>query len=139
MDLSRLRAEPNVQHVGQVAPEALGAYAAQFDVGIIPFLRNEFNRRSSPIKLKEYLALGFPVVATALPAYDPYAGLIRVAETHEQFLDALGRALAGDDDDQARRRRAAVAGDGWDRVADRYAAMLACPVPADGAGPPPGG
>ena len=104
MDLSRVAAEPNVRRIGQLPPEQIAAYAAQFDVGIIPFLDNEFNRRCNPVKLKEYLALGFPVVATDLPAYRPYADLIVAAATHEQFLAALDRALAGDDPAAARRR-----------------------------------
>jgi glycosyltransferase involved in cell wall biosynthesis len=127
MDLSRVLAEPNVRHVGQVAPEALAALAAHFDVGIIPFLRNEFNRLCSPVKLKEYLALGFPVVATDLPAYAPYAGLIAAAGTHDQFLGALDRALSDRDPGASARRRAAVAGDDWDRVAARMAHLLGCP------------
>jgi hypothetical protein len=96
-------------------------------VGIIPFLRNEFNRLCNPIKLKEYLALGFPIVATSLPAYEPYQGLIRTAETHDEFLGELDQALADHDHELTRRRRQAVVGDDWDRVAARMARMLECP------------
>jgi glycosyltransferase involved in cell wall biosynthesis len=131
MDLSRLKAEPNVRLLGQVPPEQLGPHAAQFDVGIIPFLRNSFNFRSSPVKLKEYLALGLPVVATDLPAYRPYAGLIETAEDHDGFLDALRRALLEDDASLARRRREAVAGDDWDAFADRMGRLLGVPPRAD--------
>ena len=105
MDLSRVVAEPNVRHIAQLPPEQLAAHAAQFDVGVIPFLNNEFNRQCNPVKLKEYLALGFPVVATDLPAYRPYAGLVATAGTHDQFLAALNRALVKDDPAAARRRR----------------------------------
>ena len=127
MDLSAVKAEPNVRHIGQMAPDRLAMYAAHFDVGIIPFLRNEFNRLCNPMKLKEYLALGFPIVATSLPAYEPYEGLIRTAETHEQFLARLDDALADRDPEQSRRRRAVVAGDDWGTIADRMAKMLHCP------------
>jgi hypothetical protein len=127
MDLSRIKAKPNVRHVGQVAPEALAGLAAYFDVGIIPFLRNEFNRLSNPIKVKEYLALGFPIVVTDLPAYAPYAGLIEATETHEQFLRALDRALSDHDSEASARRRAAVAGDDWNQAAARMADLLGCP------------
>ena len=130
LDLSRVKAEPNVRHIPQLPPEQLASYAAHFDVGIIPFLRNEFNRLCNPTKLKEYLALGYPIVATSLPAYDPYAGLIATANTHEEFLIKLTDALAFEDPALARRRRAAVAGDDWDQVADRMAALLACPKSA---------
>jgi glycosyltransferase involved in cell wall biosynthesis len=127
MDLARLKAEPNVRLVGQVPPEQLGPHAAHFDVGIIPFLRNDFNLRSSPVKLKEYLAVGLPVVAVDLPAYRPYAGLIETAETHEDFLDALRRALREGDPTLTLRRREAVAGDDWDAVAERMADLLGLP------------
>jgi glycosyltransferase involved in cell wall biosynthesis len=125
MDLSRVKAETNVRHIGQLPPDELAAYAAEFDVGVIPFLRNDFNMRCNPTKLKEYLALGFPIVATELPAYARYSGLIYTAETHDQFLHALACALAENDPALPQRRRDAVAGDDWDRVAGRMAEMLA--------------
>jgi hypothetical protein len=131
MDLSAVKAEPNVLHIGQLFPEQLASHAAHFDVGIIPFLRNEFNRHCNPMKLKEYLALSFPIVATSLPAYEPYQGLISTAETHDEFLDRLDHALLDDDKDLAHRRRAAVSGDDWGQVSSRMARMLACPDETD--------
>ena len=128
MDLSAVKAEPNVLHVGQMYPEQLASHAAHFDVGIIPFLRNEFNRLCNPMKLKEYLALSFPVVATSLPAYEPYRGLILTAETHEEFLSELDQALADRDLALARSRREAVLGDDWEKVSLKMARMLECPV-----------
>jgi hypothetical protein len=133
LDLSRVKAEPNVRHIPQLAPEDLAVYAAQFDVGIIPFLRNEFNRLCNPTKLKEYLTLSFPIVAARLPAFEPYAGLIATAETHEEFLAELSQALVGEDPDLPRRRRAAVAGDDWGKVAAFMAKLLACPEPVGSA------
>jgi hypothetical protein len=127
MDLSTVKAEPNVVHIGQMLPEELGSHAAHFDVGIIPFLRNEFNRLSSPIKLQEYLALSFPIVATSLPAYEPFAGLVATAETHDEFLENLDRALVDHDPALAGRRRAAVQGNDWELVTSKMARMLACP------------
>jgi len=128
MDLSRLEAEPNVTCIGQLPPAELPAYAAQFDVGIIPFLDNDFNRQCNPIKLKEYLTLAFPVVATRLPAFEPYERLITLAESHEPFLDAVDRILKQDDDPQLQKRcRNAVAGDSWDTIADRAAELLHVP------------
>src|SRR6185369_7514625 len=96
-------------------------FAAQFDVGVIPFLDNAFNRNCNPIKLKEYLAAGFPIVATKLPPFTPYARLITQAATHEQFLHGLDAALADRDLAAAQTRRQAVAGSSWERVTQRMA------------------
>lgn len=125
MDLSALEAQPNFRWIGQKRPEELPRYAASFDVGMIPFVANAFNRAAAPVKLKEYLALGFPVAATRLPAYEPYEPLIHLADSHEEFLRALELALAERaDPDRAARRRAAVAGDSWEKVAEAAAACL---------------
>lgn len=128
MDLSSVKAEPNVRHIGQLQPEELAGYAAHFDVGIVPFLQNEFNRLCNPTKLKEYMALAFPIVATRLPAFDGYGELIYMAQSHDEFLAQLDRALSESNPDVERRRRDAVAGDSWDTIAARVARMLAVPV-----------
>jgi hypothetical protein len=127
LDLSRVKAEPNVIHIPPLPSGDLQEYVANFDVGIIPFLRNEFNRFCNPTKLKEYLALSFPVVAMKLPAFERYSQLIYTAETHDEFLEKLAQAMADDDRDLAGRRRAAVADADWDKVASAMAQMLACP------------
>ncbi len=67
MDISRLQAEPNVVYLGPVQYAKLPAYAAQFNVALMPWLQNEWIKGCNPIKLKEYLALGFPVVAMRFP------------------------------------------------------------------------
>lgn len=125
MDLSSLLREPNVHHLGQIAPDELPRHAAHFDVGLIPFLANDFNRCCNPIKLKEYLALGFPIVATRLPAFERYGPCIYLADTHEQFLSQIDAALCeSPSDDLPRRRREAVAGDSWDQIAERAAQLM---------------
>ena len=40
------------------------AYGSGFDVALMPWLDNDWIRYCNPIKVKEYLALGLPVVTT---------------------------------------------------------------------------
>jgi glycosyltransferase involved in cell wall biosynthesis len=54
----------NVIMIGPVDPSGLSGYAKNWDVGIIPYQRNELCRRLNPIKIFEYLYLGLPIVAT---------------------------------------------------------------------------
>jgi len=127
MDLAQVLAEKNIKHIDQVLPFELAAYAAHFDVGIIPFLQNQFNEMCNPLKLKEYLALGYPIVATKLPAYEPYKSLIYTANSHSEFLAAIDKALQENDPALVEKRRAAVAGSSWDKVAAKVADLLAVP------------
>lgn len=127
MDLSKVKAEPNVVHIDQLAPDELARHAAHFDVGIIPFYQNEFNRHCNPTKLKEYLALGYPTVAMSLPAFDAYRELIIAVDSHEAFLAGIDTALQETGTEMTERRRAAVSGSSWDLVAGKVAHMLQTP------------
>src|SRR5205085_1523586 len=81
-------------------------------VGLLPYLINEFTAGIMPVKLKEYLAAGLPVVSTPLPEVchfaDQHRGLLRFADNAETFVANLRAALA-DNSPQAVVRRIAVA------------------------------
>jgi len=128
MDLSRVLAEKNVKHIAQVSPKDLAVHAAHFDVGIIPFLQNEFNEMCNPTKLKEYLALGYPIVVMKLPAFQAHESLIYTANSHDKFLVRIDKALKENDPSLIEKRRAAVSGSSWDKVAARVAELLAVPI-----------
>lgn len=67
MDLSPLKAMPNVHLLGRKPYEELPAYCKGFDVAIIPFPISEVTLNSNPLKAREYLAAGLPVVSTDVP------------------------------------------------------------------------
>ncbi len=127
MDLSSVLAEKNVKHIDQISPDELATYAANFDVGIIPFLQNDFNKMCNPIKLKEYLALAYPSVVMALPAFEEYKSLVYSSNSHQEFLDNIDKALTENDPSLIEKRRAAVSSSDWDNVAARVAKLLAVP------------
>lgn len=96
VDVSRLRAEPNVRLLGQKKYAELPAYSAMFDVALIPFVFNDLTAAVNPIKLREYLSAGMPVVASALPDIRLLEGnpMLHTVETPEEFERAVGACLA---------------------------------------------
>jgi UDP-galactopyranose mutase len=90
----RLIALPNVRHTPAMAYEDLPERIAQFDVGIIPFVRNRLTDAAQPVKLAEYLAAGAPVVATRLSSLRSIAGHVALPETKAEWLVALDAAVA---------------------------------------------
>src|SRR5438445_346788 len=92
-DLGALRGLANVYLLGQKPYSVLPGYCRGFDVGIIPFRRNELTIRANPLKLREYLAAGVPVVSTRLPEVARYEGLVHLADGVEGFLTAISAAL----------------------------------------------
>jgi len=92
-----LREQPNIHLLGPRPYEALPAYVAHFTVGLIPFKVSELTRAVNPIKLREMLAAGCPVVATDLPEVAAYRecgtrnpSSLRYAETRAER--GMGRA-----------------------------------------------
>jgi glycosyltransferase involved in cell wall biosynthesis len=63
-DTVSLEALPNVHLPGRRDYGQLPAYCAAFDAALLPFRINAMTRNVNPIKLREYLAAGLPVVST---------------------------------------------------------------------------
>jgi glycosyltransferase involved in cell wall biosynthesis len=122
-DVSAIAGLANVSLLGARPHAALPSYAQHWTAGLIPFLDNAQIRASNPLKLREYLAAGRPIVATPFPAMLPYAEHIAVAATPEAFAAAL-RATLLDPPGAAAARRASVAGESWDARAAAAAALI---------------
>src|ERR1035441_10169680 len=90
---SALRELSNVHLLGRRSYQSLPAYCKTFDVAILPFVVNELTVAANPLKLREYLAAGLPVVATPLPEVLKLGGLVRMARTPEEFLNRIETLL----------------------------------------------
>lgn len=123
IDVEPLRAA-NIHLLGRKSYADLPAYVQAFDVGIVPYVLNEWTEAVDPLKLLEYLAAGLPVVTTALPEARKYAEVVRIAESRDAFTNAVRAALA-DDRDVARSRGQELARrHTWAKRADELLAIL---------------
>jgi glycosyltransferase involved in cell wall biosynthesis len=111
----QLEALPNVVLAGAQPYASLPAWAKAFDVAIIPYRRNRQVENANPLKLREYLATGKPVVAVGNPEIARFASLVHVADEREEFLAGLDQAIADGAAKGAAERMAAVADQTWDR------------------------
>jgi glycosyltransferase involved in cell wall biosynthesis len=111
-DVSRLAAHRNVRFIGPVPHFEVVRYTAEFDAGILPYVISDYTADVMPVKLKEFLAAGLPVVATALPEICRFAnqhpGLIAFAGDAVTFVTGL-RAAAADNAPGPVARRMEVA------------------------------
>ena len=79
-DISLLLNQPNISVLGPREHSQLPAYSQHWDIGLLPFKRNAQIEACNPLKLREYLAAGSPVVSTDFPALDGYRDLINVCD-----------------------------------------------------------
>ena len=115
---------PNVHLLGPRPYEQLPRYCRGFDVGLIPFRMNRLTRAVNPIKLREYLAAGLPVVSSPMPAVLRYAPAVRTAETPTEFANACAAALDISRDEAADTRRGLVRHEGWQPLVERLARIV---------------
>jgi glycosyltransferase involved in cell wall biosynthesis len=109
---------PNVHWLGFRPYEEIPSYGAEFDVALMPWLRNEWIEHSNPIKLKEYLALGLPVVSTDFPEAHYYSDVIAISRDDDHFVELVREALDGRALGTAQTRRTRVEAATWDRQTD---------------------
>lgn len=62
--LKNLEMLPNVNYLGSKEYNDLSSYSLFFDCAIIPFVKGEIAKATSPVKLFEYMAAGVPTVCT---------------------------------------------------------------------------
>ncbi|MEJ1463875.1 MAG: glycosyltransferase [Candidatus Sedimenticola sp. (ex Thyasira tokunagai)] len=89
-----LGALQNVKFTGEVVYDELTYYLYGMDVCLLPFQVVPLTLATNPVKVYEYLSAGKPVVAVKLPELAQFEGLVAVAETHENFIMQVGKALA---------------------------------------------
>jgi glycosyltransferase involved in cell wall biosynthesis len=106
----------NVHFFGPRPYSTLPAYGRGFDAAIIPYRLTRQVMHANPIKLREYLAMGKPVVSVRTPEIDKFGGLVDIVDTKEEFRDRLDAVLArpARQQDIDRRQQAAAVWN-WDR------------------------
>jgi glycosyltransferase involved in cell wall biosynthesis len=102
---------PNVTLVGQRPYEEVPAYMAACDVLIMPWNKSPWIKACNPIKMKEYLAVGRPIVSTPFDELRYYEGLIAVAANAQEFAAAIAGAVNAPG--EAARRRERVRNHPW--------------------------
>jgi glycosyltransferase involved in cell wall biosynthesis len=91
-DVSNLEL-PNVHLLGRKPYADLPAYCKGFDVALNPFRISELTLNANPLKVREYLAAGLPVVSTDIPEV-AVLETCRIGKTHDEFLAQVDAALA---------------------------------------------
>ncbi|MEX2173560.1 MAG: glycosyltransferase [Pirellulaceae bacterium] len=116
--LSRLR------RLGPVPYSRLPAIAAAADVLIMPYADLPVTRAMQPLKLKEYLATGKPVVTRRLPAIAPWENGLDAVENADDFVAAVLARVKMETPPSQLTARCALANESWREKAADLRRML---------------
>ena len=114
VDCGSLARRPNVHFPGVRPYESLSAFAKGFTAAILPFKINRLTENVNPIKLREYLAAGLPVVSTPLREAKVYRNVVRFGADAEEFCHALDLAVQDTSQKAVQTRLDAVSGATWE-------------------------
>jgi glycosyltransferase involved in cell wall biosynthesis len=93
VDPAVLKAERNIHLLGRKPYSELPGYCRAFDVALMPFRVNELTLNANPLKVREYLAAGLPVVSSDIPEVRK-VGLCKLAKGTEDFVRKVDECLA---------------------------------------------
>jgi hypothetical protein len=94
------------------------------DIFILPYVRNELTRAIHPLKLKEYLATGRPVVTTALEELEDWDDCLFRAPGPEDFLKIIGEIESGKFPARRERQQLRAQAESWAAKAEQFCAYL---------------
>jgi len=92
LDKSDINKYSNIHFLGSKNYNVLQNYASKFSVCTIPFLINDITKATSPVKLFEYMALGKPIVTTAMPECQKYKSVL-ISNTFDEFINLIDNAI----------------------------------------------
>ncbi len=129
VDTTALKGLPNIHLLGRLPYEQLPQYCAHFDVGVIPFKVNELTRHINPIKLREYLSAGIPVVSSPLDEVKFYELGVTVAKDEPRFVAACETAVAENTPERRAAISASMADQTWEAVVEHVSSTVANAIP----------
>jgi glycosyltransferase involved in cell wall biosynthesis len=115
---------PRVKLLGAMAYETLPDLAASSAVLVMPYRDMAATQAMQPLKLKEYLATGRPVVCRALPALEAWQDACDAVGEAETFVErVLERSRTGTPESQL-SARARLAAETWDDKSRAFEEIL---------------
>ena len=92
-DNSILKNHSRIQFYDSVSYDVLPAKIENMDIFILPYFMNELTKNINPLKLKEYLSTGRPVISTPLPEVLQLKKYLYIAKTKSEFLTVIESIL----------------------------------------------
>jgi glycosyltransferase involved in cell wall biosynthesis len=115
--ISDLHEVKNIHFLGAKDGGMLPAYINAFDVCINPQVVNQVTIGNYPRKIDEYLAMGKPTVATKTPAMEIFKDYTYLAETKDDYLTLIQKALDENTTELQNNRKSFAASHTWENNA----------------------
>jgi len=124
VNVDKLKKLNNIHFLGQKPYSALINYCKAFDVGLIPFRLNDLTVNVNPIKLREYLAAGIPVVSTRLPEVEKYSEIVEICDSADEFVIKIENYLKHETGEEKRLRSEGMREEDWNGKVEEISNLI---------------
>lgn len=94
-DISELQKLPNIYFTGPISYTELPRMITGWNICMLPYKVNELSDAIQPLKLKEYLAAGRPIISTPIREMNAMSSVINIATNAEQWCNYISSLLDG--------------------------------------------
>ena len=124
-DYSSLKKFSNIHFLGKKKFEELPGYGKYFDVCIMNWVMNDWIQHCNPLKAKEYLAMGKPVVSVPIPeVIETLGDVVSIASSPHEFLERVEWELRNDNPERIRTRIKKVENETWENKVEEICNVL---------------
>lgn len=126
-DITELQQAENIHRLPARPHHQLAGYLQHWTVAILPFKDNDQIRACNPLKLREYLASGCPVISSDFPAARAYRPLVTIAENEKQWLttiDNICQLSPQERQNYARQAQQRVSDESWEQRACQVTQLI---------------
>lgn len=114
----------NIELRGAKQPQELALELNEVDLGLIPFIKNEFTQNIYPLKVNEYLAAGKAVVSTNFAPMHDFAEMITIANNHNEFVKGVYDELSHDAINKRYQRNEFAKRNSWANRAETFSQII---------------
>ncbi len=122
VEFSKLTGHDNIHLLGPRSHDELPGYIQHWNIAMLPFRQTAQIKACNPLKLREYLASGTPVVTTYFPALKGYEDLVSIVTSRDEFAGAIEDKRNIDGRNETGQRR--VANETWSQRANTVDGLL---------------
>lgn len=119
IDVSKLSSLKNIFFLGPRQHSDLPKYSQHWDASLLPFKNNAQIRACNPLKLKEYLAAGAPIIASEFPAALSYKNQVSIIKNAKEMCEKLQNVHTQNSKYDIFNRQETVKNEAWQAKAEQ--------------------
>lgn len=119
-DVSQLQKIKNIYLTGSIPYVELPKMAQGFDICMLPYKINKLTDSIQPLKFKEYLATGKPIISTPIKEAVKLKEYLDIAESGMQWADLIQSNLIGLSQPTREKRALFIKNQSWEKKSEQF-------------------